>query len=275
MKLQSSRNVQKNNKLPKILGLTASPVKTKIKKNMSVEYEILTNLCELSNNLDSEFCQLNEKFLAESKSNPNLCIEQYKGTNELSKYYENILINCVHLVIDLFCTINTKDQLKMKFEYKLYIANYEASKQLPFINDIFMQNQALAFYLILIIRKGYSLLQELGLEAFLEFLKDVTEDEIENIELKTKINEFYNKYSKELKGKMDYESHFSPKFLKTVEILNTRYTEFSPLSLILFMREKIVCIYFYKLISMEYFVKNYSFKCDFIFGNQFKPTVFL
>eukprot|EP01022_Parablepharisma_sp_SALTPOND_P000795 TRINITY_DN105056_c0_g1_i1.p1 TRINITY_DN105056_c0_g1~~TRINITY_DN105056_c0_g1_i1.p1 ORF type:complete len:1132 (-),score=86.42 TRINITY_DN105056_c0_g1_i1:9000-12395(-) len=259
---QSSEKNKGETKLPKVLGLTASPIKGKVKGGDQIG-EIKRELQTLSNNLDAAFCPLTKELLKETESYSSNKLASYGGTTHLSPTSLNALLKIVFSILKEFYPSDPENQRLIQEEYKNYLTNYAVSTQVPNAEELFKINRKLTFYLLLVIRKGYSLLLELGIQAFIEFLTDLKEDLNDNTKLMESCVEVLRADVK------SSETLYTTKLIRTLHLIWEKKQELKHLSLILFAREKIVCIYLHKLLGSI----PTRFTFDYIYGNKFQPTV--
>lgn len=261
---------KKEGKLPQILGLTASPINAKIKEKGSKYLVIKQKLQELSNNINCSFCPLKYEFLDKIQSSPNISICEYDGI--ISTSFANSIMQLVYMLLELFFPYNPEKLEEVNSKYYNFLSENMPSQQLPDIKELMLIDVSLTFCLILIIRKGIVLLTELGIWAFHQFIQDIIEElvyskgDIEKIRVNLKNFCFILTNSQEY-----YEEKHSPKLLQTLKVLENKKMLLSRMSLILFVKDKITCVYLSKLLLSE--KRNYT--SDYIYGNTFKLSVII
>ncbi len=258
-------NAKNEKKLPKILGLTASPIKCKISDNSWPN--IKSALQNLSDNLDATYCPLPKEYLKQAISPLKTKVKTYSDT--LGKSYISPLLNVIRNILQLFYPGDEERALCVQKLYYDYLADYNPSSQVPAAEELLKQNSWLTFFLILLVRKGQVLLEELGPWAFVAFLRDIVEELKRDHAPEAKV------FAEQLElitvglDCPNLDDGRTPKLMKAMRILIEKKLKPDQLSLILFVKDKIVGIYLKKALAAE----DRTYTSDLIYGNRLDPAV--
>jgi hypothetical protein len=232
------------------LGLTGFPIKKKIKAKNSIE-QIRVGLQSLSNCLDSTFCPYTEDYLNNINLDSINTIETYgEQLNTLIRYKDK-LMELLGFIFKCFYSQDNNAVALLHNDYSFFINSYSPSSQLPQIHKLFKKDPVLTYYLILIIRKGYILLTELGFIAFIELIKDIMCDP----SLPSSLLFSFKKY---IEASVVLPK-LTEKLNSALNIIATKKAPNSTSSLMLFVKEKIVCAYLHNLLKQTSL--NLTFNC--------------
>ena len=220
--------------------MTGFPIKKKIKVKSSLE-QIRVGLQTLSNSLDSVFCPYIEDYLNNVNIDSTNIIESYDGQLNSLHIYQNKLMELLNVILKHFYPQDTNIATLLYNEYSSFISNYPASIQPPRIHNLFKKDPVLTYYLILIIRKGCILLTQLGIVAFLELAKDIMNDP----NLPSTLLPSFKKY---VETPITLPK-LTEKLIHTLNVIMKKKLLDPTSSLMLFVKEKIVCAYLYKILK--------------------------